>query len=505
MLIVETIGRVRIDHGTKGKSIRGIARKRGLSRNTVRKILRSGETELKYKRGVQPRPKLGGFVESLDGFLEGNEHLRPKERATLQRIFGYLQDLGYTGGYDAVRRHAARWREGRGTGGGASFIPLSFDPGEAYQFDWSGETVILGRAATKVSAAHNRLCHSRMRFVQLYLRERQEMLFDAHDRAFQFFGGSCRRGIYDNLKTAVDGVFTGKERVFNRRFMQMCSHYMVEPTACTPRAGWEKGQVENQVGAVRKMAFAPRARADTLEALNERLLALCIKDAKSRRYPEFKGRTVWDVFQEERGLLTPWAGPFEGFRETTAAVTRTCLVHFDRNRYSVAAVAAGRPVQVRAYASRVEMRLDGSLVGSHPRVFGRDQTVYDPWHYLQPLLRKPGALRNGAPFKDWKLPPGLAEARRRIAGTNEGDSQFVGILAAVARDGLPAVERACLEARACGHCSRDVVLNILSRQREGPLPGPVDVPTSLVLAIEPFADCGRYDSLLNKGYSHGKK
>jgi transposase len=444
-------------------------------------------------------------VESLDGFLEENEGRRPKERATLLRIFGDLRDLGYTGGYDAVRRHAARWRAGRGPGGGAAFIPLSFDPGEACQFDWSGEVVVLGRANTKASVAHFRLCYSRMRFVRAYPLERQEMLFDAHHLAFQFFGGSCRRGIYDNLKTAVDGVFAGKERVFNRRFVQMCSHYMVEPTACTPRAGWEKGQVENQVGAVRKLAFAPRARADSLEALNERLLAICIEDAKSRIHPDFKDRTVWDVFQEERGHLIPWAGPFEGFRETTAAVTRTCLVHFDRNRYSVASGAAGRPVQVRAYAGRVEMRLDGILVGSHPRVFGRDQTVYDPWHYLRPLLRKPGALRNGAPFKDWNLPPGLAEARRRIAGTNEGDRQFVGILAAVARDGLPAVEKACLEARAGGHCSRDVVLNILSRQREGPLPGPMDVPTFLALAIEPSADCGRYDSLLVKGGHHGEK
>jgi hypothetical protein len=99
------------------------------------------------------------------------------------------------------------------------------------------------------------------------------------------------------------------------------------------------------------------------------------------------------------------------------------------------------------------MRLDGSLIGSHARVFARGQTVYDPWHYLQPLLRKPGALRNGAPFKDWNLPPGLAAVRRHVAGTNEGDRQFVDVLAAVARDGLPAVEKACLEARACGPCA----------------------------------------------------
>ena len=92
---------------------------------------------------------------------------------------------------------------------------------------------------------------SRMLFVRAYPRETQEMVFDAHDRAFAFFRGACQRGIYDNMKTAVEAVFVGKDRLYNRRFLQMCSHYLVEAVACTPASGWEKGQVENQVGLVR--------------------------------------------------------------------------------------------------------------------------------------------------------------------------------------------------------------------------------------------------------------
>ena len=93
-----------------------------------------------------------------------------------------------------------------------------------------------------VKAAHMRLCRSRMPFVRVYPRESQEMVFDAHDRAFAFFKGACTRGIYDNMKTAVETVFLGKERQFNRRFMQMCSHYLVAPTACTPASGWKRGR-----------------------------------------------------------------------------------------------------------------------------------------------------------------------------------------------------------------------------------------------------------------------
>jgi hypothetical protein len=334
-----------------------------------------------------------------------------------------------------------------------------------------------------------------MMFVRAYPRETQEMVFDAHERAFRFFGGACTRGIYDNMKTAVDGIFTGKERRFNRRFEQMCSHYLVEPVACTPGAGWEKGQVENQVGTVRKRFFAPRLRFATLEEMNDWLEARCVDYAKTMAHPEFKERKVWDVHCEEKASLVPWVGPFDGFHETTATASKTCLVRFDRNRYSVKAKAANRPVSLRAYAGRVEIRLDGEIVANHARVFNRDQVAYDPWHYLPVLARKPGALRNGAPFKDWELPPALARVRRRLGVGDDADRQFVGILAAIMDDGLEAVETACRQALDAGPCGRDVVLNILARQREEAQPPPLDVPAALRLSLEPAADCDRYDRL----------
>jgi transposase len=125
-------------------------------------------------------------------------------------------------------------------------VPLSFAPGEAYQFDWSHETITLQGLPLMIKAAHMKLSHSRMPFVRAYFRETQELVFDAHDKAFLFYGGVCRRGIYDNMKTAVEAIFVGKARQYNRRFLQMCSHHLIEPVACTPASGWEKGQVENQ-------------------------------------------------------------------------------------------------------------------------------------------------------------------------------------------------------------------------------------------------------------------
>ena len=255
-------------------------------------------------------------------------------------------------------------------------------------------------------------------------------------------------------------------------------HYLVEPTACTPAAGWEKGQVENQVGNTREQLFTPRLRFQTLAELNGWLADRCIADAKTTAHPEIKDRTIWEVFETERRALIGYPGPFDGFHETDVSVSKTSLVRFDRNRYSVANKAVGQTVQVHAYADRIVVRLGGEVVAEHPRQFGRDQVIYNPWHYLPVLTRKPGALRNGAPFRDWELPPGLAQLRRRLAGRDDGGRQFVDVLAAVLEDGLEAVEAACVEAVAADLFSRDVVLNILARRRTPPPPASIATPAA---------------------------
>jgi len=186
MLIVETIGRIRREHYLKGKTIKEIARDLRISRNTVRKVLRSGKTAVAYDREVQPRPKLGRWTAALEELLAGNESKPAREQLTLIRIFEALRGRGYAGGYDAVRRYARRWSKERGHAVATASVPLSFAPGEAYQFDWSHEVVVLSGVTVAVKAAHVRLCHSRMPFVRIYPRETQEMVFDAHDRAFGF-------------------------------------------------------------------------------------------------------------------------------------------------------------------------------------------------------------------------------------------------------------------------------------------------------------------------------
>ena len=261
------------------------------------------------------------------------------------------------------------------------------------------------------------------------------------------------------------------------------------------------------MGTVRQRFFAPRVRVKSYEELNAWLIDRCIAWARAHRHPEVCDKSIWEMFEAERPSLVPYAGPFDGFHAVPASVSKTCLVRFDNNRYSVAASAVGRPVEIRAYAERIEFRQDGRVVGEHRRAFGRGETVYDPWHYVPVLARKPGALRNGAPFKDWVLPASLERVRRKLRRVPDGDRQAtprdpdrVG-----PRDGRDPRRRAVRRpARGRGGLRRGALPGRPFRRRGSQHPGaPARAgptgnhhgPDALRLAHEPAADCSRYDNL----------
>ena len=495
VLCVETIGKIRRRRLVHGESISAIARDLGLSRNTVKRALRFEGEAFVYHRQSQPRPKLGPYMATLDAWLEAEEKLPARERRTAQRLYEALCLEGYSGSAGTVRRHVRAFH-GRRHALAIAFIPQAFEPAEAYQFDWSHEVVEIGGVDQYVKVAHMRLCYSRAFFLVAYPRESQEMVFDAHAQAFAFLGGVPRRGIYDNLKPAVDAIFVGKERRYNRRFLVMCNHYLIEPTACTPAAGWEKGQVENQVGNVREWVFTPKLRCEDLGQLNEHLTARCLQLARERDHPDQPERKVFEVWQQERALLRTMPAAFDGFAERSCRISSTCLVHFERNRYSVECRYVGQVATVRAYASRIVALCEGVVIGEHSRCFERGRTLYNPWHYVAALERKPGALRNGAPFKDWNLPASMTRLRERLARHPDGDRQFIDILLMVAPYGLEAVSAACAEALEEQVVTSAHVVNLLHRRAQAPAAPILQVPEALKLTVEPAANCARYDRLL---------
>ena len=497
---METIRKIRCAYHRDKKGIRQIARELNLSRNTVKKVIRGDTTEFVYDRKAQPLPKLGPYEGSLLEYLVNDAAKPSRQQRTAVVLFEELQRRGFEGGYDSVRRYVQKWRRSEVGKKVTAYIPQTFAPGEAFQFDWSYEQVELGGVVVKLKVAHFRLCYSRMQFCVAYLRESLEMVLDAHVRAFEFFGGSCRKGIYDNLKTVVTKILMGKGRTFNRRFQNLASHYLFEPVACTPAAGWEKGQVESQVKFIRQRFFVPRPKFANIDELNQWLSDRCRTLAAGHRHPEFKDGTVAEYFAQEKQQLMARSSPFDGYKELPARVTTTSLVSYDSNRYSVNASAVGKTIMMRTYADRIVMVHDGNVIGEHRRRFCRDKIIYDPWHYLEVLKHKPGALRNGAPFKEWELPEPLMEIRQTLSKRPDGDRQFVGILSAISTYGLEAVVAACADALSAGVSSRDVVLNILSRTHDAPEVSECEPPSHLPeLKAPPLANCSRYDELLSGG------
>lgn len=494
MLMMDLIAEIRRRRLVSRESISSIARELKLSRPTVRKHCRS-QTELIYRRHKQPTPMMGAFQERLETWLR-TERLLPKaQRRTARRLFEGLQAEGYRGAYDSVQRFVQRWKASKsGPSLAQAFVPLAFAPGEVCQFDWSHEQVELGGTVQTIKVAHFRLAFSRQMFVVAYPRETQEMVFDAHNRAFAFFGGVPERMVYDNLKAVVETILTGKERLFNRRFMVLANHYVFEPVACTPASGWEKGQVENQVGNIREWLFTPLARFADFEALNEWLAMRC-QELAARKHPVMPERSIAACFAEEQHALRRITATFDGYTEHMLRVSNTCLVVLDRNRYSVPAEFAGRAVSARTTAMQVRIVADGVVIAEHARRFGRDLLICDPWHYLPILERKPGALRNGVPFREWELPIAIQLVRDRILKQPKGDRGFVELLLMAREVGLEPLQVACELVLDGNVVTAAVVLNEMRRLLAPAQSVMLAVPDMLKLQTEPLADCSRYDHL----------
>jgi len=499
---MDIIAEVRRRHLVSGESISSISRSLKISRPTVRKHLSSVEEPI-YKRDVQPEPKLGSSKILLIKWLEIDRELPKNQRRTARRLFEGLVDEGYQGAYDSIQRFVKQWKIDHKQSASAkqAFVPLVFQAGDVCQFDWSMETVEIGGRELKIKVAHFRLAHSRKMFVIAYPRETQEMLMDAHNQAFEFYGGVPLKMIYDNLKTVVDTVFTGKERKFNRRFMALANHYLFEPIACTPAAGWEKGQVENQVGNIREWLFTPRAKFDSFNDLNVWLKQRC-DELSSRIHPTLPSQTIAEVFQQEKPHLRVIEIPFVGYLEHLLKVSRTCLIRLDRHDYSVPAKWVGQIVSVRVMAYSLSIVAGGEIIAEHPRSFIRDEITCNPWHYLPVLEKKPGALRHGLPFQDWDLPKTIQVVRQRLMAQNKGDKAFVDCLVLAKKVGLETFEIACDIVLESGSVTGSIVLNEMRRLAEPNKPKALTLSENLQLKNEPQANVHLYDHLLGAHNVH---
>jgi len=489
---MKQLGKIRRLYYREGLSISEIARRGFLSRNTVKRWLRE-EERVEPKYGRRPSlTKLAPYADRLREMLDRDAKRPKRDRRTAKKLFEELQALGFTGAYCRVTEFVRRWRQEGGEAKVKGFVPLRFEPGEAHQFDWSEERLIIGGVWRKILVAHLKLCFSRAFVVQAYPTQSHEMLFDAHTRAFTALGGIPRRGIYDNMKTAVDRVKRGKARIVNTRFAAMASHYLFEPEFCNVASGWEKGVVEKNVQDSRRRIWqdAQGERFGSFAELNLWLLARCRALWVELQHPEVN-LSLAEMLESEQASLMPMIAPFDGYVETLGKVSSTSLVVGDKNRYSVPCELIGQMVGLRLYPERIDFVAHDVVVASHARSFGHGETRYDWQHYIPLIERKPGALRNGAPFAD--LPEPLLDLRRLLLKRDGGDRIMAKVLAAVPRHGLEAVLVAIELVLESGHASVEHIENVLHRLRAQPAPATVE--TTLALSEEPLADTRRYDHL----------
>lgn len=476
-----------------GHSIRSVSRSTGLSRNTIRKYVHDASPPGYHRNGPPVLHKLAGFEDRLELMFEQDLKRPRRERRTVLKLHEQLVKEGYTGSCSPVYRFVRALKD-TGSQLSRAFIPLYFAPGDALQFDWSEEHVVLGGVEQKIKVAHFRLCHSRKPFVMAYPGEAQEMVLDAFVRALAFYGGVPRRVIIDNPKTMVTYVSRSKDRVFHPRFLALMNHYVMEPVACTPASGWEKGQVENQVQDLRRQLFTPKLCFDDLEALNAWLFLRC-NELGSRAHPEYKDQTVDAAFASERGKLRPLGRGFDGYVEKAVRVRSTCLVQYDSNRYSVPARYAGCHISLRIYADRIVLVTNQKVIAEHKRRFTKNMSYFEPWHYVPLLAQKPGALRNGAPFVEWQLPAAMNKIKSRYMDTKGGDRDFVELLMLVQGHGIEVVEMACDLAVEQNTLRLPAIINLVNQLIEpviDPLPQTHTYPQ---LQVTPQADCKRYEQL----------
>ncbi len=496
---MDMIGRIRRLHVRGKKSEREISRMTGLSRNTVAKWLHepSAAVPPQYIRGAQA-VKLTPFREALERALKVDS-LRPKrERRTARALHVEIKSAGYTGGYSQLTGFIRDWRGQQGQSGMThAFVPLVFELGEAFQFDWSEEGLVVGGIYRRMQVSHMKLCASRAFWLVAYPSQGHEMLFDAHTRSFAALGGVARRGIYDNMKTAVDKVKKGKGREVNARFAVMCAHYLFDADFCNVASGWEKGIVEKNVQDSRRRIWIEAAtqRFGSFVELNAWLAARCRALWEEIKHPEHGQFSVSEMLEHERTQLMPMPEAFDGYIEKPARVTSTCLVSVARNRYSVPCELAGQMVSTRLYPNKVSVVAGEIIVANHERFSDRGQTRYDWQHYIPLIQRKPGALRNGAPFAD--LPEPLQRLRGALLRRAGGDRVMAQVLAIVPIAGLDAVlvavELALETGPPSGRVSVAHVINVLNRLYTQP--EPENAATTLQIVTPPLANTARYDSL----------
>ena len=424
MLIVQDYDRIRQAYYNQKQSMRAIAREYGHSYWTVRKALDAPEPKpYKLSKG-RAAPKLGPYQEQIDALLKENAKLPNKQKYTSKKIYQQIRKTGYRGAESTVRSYVSRRR--RDLKRPAIYLPLVFDPGMDAQVDWGEATVIMVGKEIKVQLFVMRLCYSGKFFVMAFPTQKQESFFWGHVQAFIFFGGVPHRISYDNLKTAVYRILTGRNRKEQTQFSRFRSHYLFESRFCTPGKGHEKGGVESDVGFGRRNFLVPMPEVADFDELNQLLATACQED--DLRIMARREQSIGERWREEQPHLRPLPTPaFACCTSREVTLNGYGQVTLDTNRYSIPADKAREQLTLRAYPFHIEILADNEIIATHARCYDRQQDILNPFHYLALVEQRPGAFEHAQPMRQWRdeLPPVYNALLHALRQQSESESQAV--------------------------------------------------------------------------------
>ena len=476
MVSVELYGRVRHARHVEGLTRREAARRFGLHRTTVRKMLAFSVPPGYRRTGPPARPKLDGFTAIIDQILAADRTSPPKQRHTAKRIHERLRaEHGFTGGYtivkDYVRAHRARARE--------VFVPLAHPPGHA-QADFGEAVAVIAGVEQTIHFFCLDLPHSDAGFVRAYPAERTEAFCDGHNAAFAFFGGVPRSILYDNTNLAVARILGDGRRQRTRAFAELQSHYLFLDRFGRPGKGNDKGKVEGLVGYARRNFLVPIPVCASFAELNAHLERRCLDrlDDRVRGHAE----TIGERLERDLAALQPRPpAAYDACDRRATRVSALSLVRYDRNDYSVPVAYGHRPVLVRGYVAEVVIACGAEVIARHPRSYGREEFIFDPRHYLALLERKIGALDQAAPLQGWALPDEFGTLRRLLEARlgKHGKREFVQVLRLLETFRLDDVHAAVREALRLGALGFDAVKHLVLCRVERR-------PPKLDLAVYPY-------------------
>jgi transposase len=458
MYSVELYRKVRLACRHEGLSSREAARRFGIDRKTVAKILRHSVPP-GYQRSQPPRrPKLDPFTGIIDRILEEDRARHRKQRHTAKRIFERLRDEhGFEGKEtivkDYVRERRRSLRE--------MFVPLAHPAGHA-QADFGEAVAIIGGVEQKAHFFAMDLPHSDKCFVKAYPAATTEAWLDGHNAAFAFFGGVPQSILYDNDKRLVARILPDGTRQRTQAFSALQSHYLFEDRYGRPGKGNDKGKVEGVVGFTRRNFMVPVPRFESWEVFNADLLRRCHKrgDDVLRGHRESIGERF---ARDQDALMTLPPAPFEACEKVATRVSSLSLIRYRSNDYSVPVAYGHQEVWIRGYVHEVVIGCGAEIIARHQRSYEREDLIFDPLHYLALLERKIGALDQAAPLQGWDLPEAFASLRRLLEARmgKGGKREYVQVLRLLESFDLEDVHGAVRDAMRLGAIGYDAVKHLV--------------------------------------------